>query len=549
MTQSNSKQTSKPIENAEKIIERFGGIRPMASKTNVPVTTVQGWKKRNVIPAGRREDIIEAAAANNIDLTGLLDVSANENARQPQESVPQTQKTTSVPRAQAGTIQNETPEAAASATVNPAMPANEDVLKQRLNEIEERAVTKSTLITFFLLAVAIIALAVVLWPSSVEDSEAERIRALEQQIQTLEDKLSETESGRGFLQGMIPEDLDARLAALQSQAQQVQDSVGAAMEKAQAISNDVMAEDGSNLEERLARLEAHMADLSGSPALAGFLEHFQSLQQTETGNSQIDQAVSELSAMFANMQNAGSEQINASLDAARTQSAAVGETFAGVPAEELKAAAMLLAMSQVRSSLNRDNQPFADDLVLLQNLVGSDNPELNEALAKLAPKAEEGVLTPAGLSNELKSLTGDIVIASLKGEDVSMQEKAAARFNNFLQIEQDGELVTGTPTQATLTKTENLLNSGDLAGAITAMKSLNGPAALKAQPWINQAEATLMAQQLSQFFQSSINLQAFGQKSIGGVTTGGGYGQGTLIRDEETGINILKPAKSFALPQ
>jgi len=67
-----STNKSNAIENAEIIIERFGGIRPMASKINVPVTTVQGWKKRNVIPGTRRADIMNAAQDLNIDLTDVL---------------------------------------------------------------------------------------------------------------------------------------------------------------------------------------------------------------------------------------------------------------------------------------------------------------------------------------------------------------------------------------------------------------------------------------------------------------------------------------------
>ena len=61
------------LNQAEQIIERFGGIRPMAGKMLVPVTTVQGWKKRGVIPANRRDDVLRAAQINNIDLSGLTD--------------------------------------------------------------------------------------------------------------------------------------------------------------------------------------------------------------------------------------------------------------------------------------------------------------------------------------------------------------------------------------------------------------------------------------------------------------------------------------------
>ncbi len=53
---------------AERIIARFGGIRPMAHKLNVPVTTVQGWKKRGAIPEVRHDDIRAAAVAHGIEL-------------------------------------------------------------------------------------------------------------------------------------------------------------------------------------------------------------------------------------------------------------------------------------------------------------------------------------------------------------------------------------------------------------------------------------------------------------------------------------------------
>jgi hypothetical protein len=48
------------------IIDRFGGIRPMATKLAVPVTTVQGWKKRGIIPQVRHADILAAAVRENI---------------------------------------------------------------------------------------------------------------------------------------------------------------------------------------------------------------------------------------------------------------------------------------------------------------------------------------------------------------------------------------------------------------------------------------------------------------------------------------------------
>jgi hypothetical protein len=56
----------------ERLIERFGGIRPMADKLDVPVSTVQGWKKRNAIPSAR-EGILRTAAQRHGIALALTD--------------------------------------------------------------------------------------------------------------------------------------------------------------------------------------------------------------------------------------------------------------------------------------------------------------------------------------------------------------------------------------------------------------------------------------------------------------------------------------------
>ena len=57
---------------ALEIIGLFGGIRPMAHKLDVPVSTVQGWKERAAIPSNRHDEILAAAAKHNVDLPAEL---------------------------------------------------------------------------------------------------------------------------------------------------------------------------------------------------------------------------------------------------------------------------------------------------------------------------------------------------------------------------------------------------------------------------------------------------------------------------------------------
>lgn len=54
---------------AEYIIDRFGGINAMAVKLGQRnASTVQGWKKRGTIPAGRYMEILAASKAYGIGL-------------------------------------------------------------------------------------------------------------------------------------------------------------------------------------------------------------------------------------------------------------------------------------------------------------------------------------------------------------------------------------------------------------------------------------------------------------------------------------------------
>ncbi|MEJ2027135.1 MAG: hypothetical protein P8X52_06715 [Limibacillus sp.] len=51
-------QDEATVPAAHKVIEAFGGIRPMAQKLGVAASTVQGWKERGVIPPARHERIL-----------------------------------------------------------------------------------------------------------------------------------------------------------------------------------------------------------------------------------------------------------------------------------------------------------------------------------------------------------------------------------------------------------------------------------------------------------------------------------------------------------
>jgi len=77
-----------PVEqmpNAETVIERFGGIRPMAQKLGVTPSTIQGWKARNHIPENRWDEIRAVAEREGVSLESAGDAmaAAREEAPRP----------------------------------------------------------------------------------------------------------------------------------------------------------------------------------------------------------------------------------------------------------------------------------------------------------------------------------------------------------------------------------------------------------------------------------------------------------------------------------
>ncbi|MEZ5814355.1 MAG: hypothetical protein R3E13_06500 [Alphaproteobacteria bacterium] len=555
----NAKPANGPIKNASEIIERFGGIRPLAKKIDVAVTTVQGWKKRDVIPAARRSVILEAAKTYNIDLSDIMPDAppANENAPKEAHAAdtvksPPTEKN-EVKTKIAEPTEKEPEPAPDNIAPEPETPENFESLESRLTAAEKTTVNKNTVIVLLLIAAILSVVAIVLWTEKSKNEKLDRLSALEARTQEIEGQVAGVKEKQSFFGTLIPEDLDQQLTKLQEQAGQTKEQIGHAVEKAKEVSADVLAQDAGTISQRAQKLEAHLQEMNGgSPVLAGMLEKIQGISAQPGGSAQMDAAMNRLSAIMDTLQdlpaNNHPSEFADTLDTARNENETLGQTFEGVPATDLKAAAMLLAMTQFRSSLNRDNEAFADDLNVLMGLVDKENVELRSALERLAPHAEEGVLTPGGLKNEFKTLAGDSVIASLSGEDVSISERAQARFNEVFQVEKNGELITGTKTQITVDEAGKQLENDNIEGAIAALQTLDGPAAAQMAGWIDKAQVTLLAQKLKAMMGQSINMTAYGTDATAGpllpedsaaLLPGGMPGSSQIIRNEETGINIL----------
>jgi hypothetical protein len=581
-----NKSSTKTIDNAEELIERFGGIRPMASKIDVAVTTVQGWKKRNSIPANRTDAILSAAQEHDIDVSDLVEIEtpANENVStpvvddvpaaqgpEPQEA-PENDVREDFTRSEVQHIEGENFEAfmrgeythsvSSSASGEDAHPSSviaammHDNMVDMVKRAERRAVMNSTLITIILIGLTLGAFVLVLSPETKvpaelvvsEEQRQETMRQIDRlqtEVQQLQSDVDYVAEEQSFLGKVIPDNLQDRLSGLQEQAEQVRREAQMALDQAKSISAEVMNSDAEALRARVQAIEEKLGSLSSGPMMQNLAQRYNAYVASSGGQDLLEKSTDQLYQVLQQVNSEDPEVVDAALADARDQSAVLSQSLENVPQEDLKAAALLLSMAQMRNMLNRENQPFEEDLSVLMNLVGSDNAELTESLQRLSPHANQGVLTPQGLSDELRSLTGEIVVASLKGEDVSVMDKAKARLNTVLQVEKDGELLTGTETQSKVNTAETLMEQGDIAGAIAAMQTLDGDAAQMAGPWIEKAKAALSAQRVKNTLTQVLTAQAAGVSAY--TAQGGASAAGSeYYVDPVSGMTVFKPAGGSA---
>ncbi|MFA7456155.1 MAG: hypothetical protein WCY57_01800, partial [Micavibrio sp.] len=428
-----SQDEADSMNNAAAIIERFGGIRPTAAKVGAPVTTVQGWKKRDVIPASRRGDVVRAARENGIDLSDLAGAAGSSAASAPSAgATDRTRKTVPAEKSvfiggAAGVVENAAPKEAgpkeadkkdikeeqdetAKITVEPlvrpqtkkplppgytGIDTTHEELMDAIARGQKKAVSASVWTAVCIAAVLAGAGVLAFLPS------AKKIERHEEKIASIEGQMGEVnETARSF-KDLLPEDMRQKMAALKEEAAAIRSDVQRVAKDAQDISRTVLAADAGSLSDRLSVLEAKFGDMEGGQALKDLTARIRNLEVTIAGQEQIQASVAELTQIVDSIDG----QVNALGDkmaeAKKIPGSALGETLEGVSGNDMKAAALLIAFSQLRDSLNR-NEPFENDLALLQKLVGNDDPELQMALARLAPQAEKGgVLTAQGLSGEL----------------------------------------------------------------------------------------------------------------------------------------------------
>lgn len=560
---------------AEEIIEAFGGIRPMAGKLGVPVTTVQGWKKRQAIPETRFEQVLEAAVTHDVGLErahyaylggGEIDdeeieealnriaaaVAEDDDEDEVQDEnkagADEERDIVQLPGDEdddaAGDDDTDEDEEEIVHSVSHAAAGHKPESKREEQprhwqpsgrsekreaqasaavKKEQKRVVRAVGFSLLAMVLAICAIALVLVGPEGAQKNVEEAKTLQKDIDRLND---------------LHQRLDKRLATLESSNADLKVRLQRLLEN-----NPAVTPDNGEIVTRLTKLEQDYAELQIlEDKVSPFLDKIGILNRSIEGQETLGESMSGINSVVMNMQGR-IDELDTALEDARKDDEELAKVLDSVSRDDLTAAAMLLALNQMRSTMNQE-QNFEQDLEIVRRLAGDDE-ELLSAIDRLAPHAESGVLSKQGLSREFKGVAGEIVLAKMAGEDVSVKDKVMGRLGEIVKVRKEDADPDAQDTEAIVARAEALLDEGDVKGAIAELEKLEGEPAEAAAPFMEQARGTAAADDVSTLMISAV-AQRLAKGKIKGiddlkrVLKGRIYGGGKLPDPKGRGLNLNK---------
>ena len=158
-----------------------------------------------------------------------------------------------------------------------------------------------------------------------------------------------------------------------------------------------------------------------------------------------------------------------------------------------------VALESVRNAvLNSEHPtPFINELVALKE-VSKGNDVVNAAIGSINPAAyQRGIPTPANLIDRFRRVASEVRKASLLPEDAGVASHAASAVLSKMMFTKKGErgLPNGDDVEATLARTEVLLEEGDLESATREMNGLKGWAGVLSRDWVAETRKVLEVRQ------------------------------------------------------
>ena len=214
---------------------------------------------------------------------------------------------------------------------------------------------------------------------------------------------------------------------------------------------------------RLAALEARAGAGAGVPAdaVAALERRVRSLEDDPTRDAlagALGEWAEQRAVLEAELATLGTRLAQFEAESAR-QAAADGQLVA-----------LVLATGGLTAALG-SSRPFTPALDTLRGVAGGD-PEIDDALARLAPLAATGAATLDGLRARYPEAANAVVRAAPAGDDADWIDETVTRLSQLVTIRRTGGAMDPASLDGRLVAVEAALAAGDLAQAIAVFETL-----------------------------------------------------------------------------
>ncbi|HKX06537.1 MAG TPA: mitofilin family membrane protein [Stellaceae bacterium] len=158
-------------------------------------------------------------------------------------------------------------------------------------------------------------------------------------------------------------------------------------------------------------------------------------------------------------------------------------------------AALVVTVSQLRAVL-ATSRPYAPELQAAEALA-KDQPDLLKQLQAFDARADRGIPDIGSLRERFGAVAVEVDRVAAPASGGGWRDRLVAgtkRFFHVRQVAEGGQGDAGDP-EAILATAETSLKRSDLAGAVAALRRLQGAAADVAKPWLDDAQARFDADQ------------------------------------------------------
>ena len=438
-----SSDQNSPAKASERLIQRFGGIRPMANKLEVPVTTVQGWKKRGAIPATRIADLRLAAQRHGIKLdeTELEAVSRSDDR-------PAAPSVASVKDQPAAELRAEPIPVNTPLPIPPVLPPVAEAVPPFEMAVEPEPE-----------------------PEAAPGAMPERLSAARERLVSVQAAMANA-SQRFVVSGATRLSIAAALIALVAAGIAVWSPPSTTPAGASGTAASPVSE------RRLGDLESKVARVAleqGSQTTA--IE-----KQITALDSRLSQAASRQTAEELTERIAVLERDLPALQQ-RVASQGIGAPALGV----------LLAATQLRGALV-SSTPFVNELAAFR-LTGFNDPPLRQALEAIGGRAASGVATEAWLIGRFSTVQTNILrAASIGNPGARIADVVLDTLSDWLPpLYRLTGVSEGATPRAIADRAQAAMAAGDFPRAVDILGELSGLPAEVAAPWLAEARARVVA--------------------------------------------------------